>query len=328
MSISSLVFPWPWWSVMVFISFVNLVICALVFIRSLKPRDGVDSKYRIWMRVMGVIFTVVGAYRSVFVSRYHTQYAWFDTLANSSLLIRTFAMLAELAFSGLIALAMLRFNHYLPSKEGVNSNKFISFFTTKSPYVLVISIFLAQFFAFGAIITKIHLLWAIEETLWGIGFVSILPLAIIQLFRAFSIKEEEVKQRMKMLRISAVVIAVWCVIYCSYSVVYHLPGYWVEVINQFQSGPLDAHTGVSAIIDSFMIVNVTRAYSDWGFGFLLWHSAYFSVCVWISIFLMQAPRPLETGKKLNKKLTIVTVTMIAITIITLLTLIILSTLTS
>lgn len=324
MSISSLVFPWPWWSVMVFVSFVNLVICALVFIRSLKPRDGIDSKYRIWMRVMGVIFTVVGAYRSVFVSRYHTQFAWFDTLANSSLLIRTFAMLAELSLSGLIALAMLRFNKSLPAKEGANSNKFISFFTTKTPYVLVISIFLAQFFAFGATITKLHVLWAIEETLWGIGFLSILPLAIVQLRRAFLIKEQEVKQRMKMLRISAIVIAVWCVIYVCYSVVYHLPSYWVAVINQFQSGPLDAQTGLSAIIDAFMIVNVTRAYSDWGFGFLLWHSAYFSVCVWISIFLMQAPRPLETAKKLNKKLTIGTVTMIAIGVITLLTLIILS----
>lgn len=327
MSISEFVFPWPWWSVMVFIGTVNLIICALIFMRSVHPRDGKESKYRIWMRIMGVIFVLVGAYRSVFVSSYHEQYAWFDTLANSSLLIRTFAMLAELSFSGLIALAMLKFNHYLPAKEGANRNKFISFFTTKTPYVLVICIFLAQFFAFGATITKLHVLWAIEETLWGIGFVSILPLAIIQLRHAFSIKEEEVKQRMKMLRISAIVIAVWCVIYCCYSVVYHLPSYWVSVINQFQSGPLDAQTGLSAVIDSFMIVNITRAYSDWGFGFLLWHSAYFSVCVWISIFLMQAPRPLETAKKLNKKLTIVAVTTIAIGIITLLTLIILSSFT-
>ena len=324
MSISEFVFPWPWWSVMVFISFVNLIVCAFVFIRSLNPRDGRDSKYRIWMRVMGVIFTVVGAYRSIFVSRYHTQYAWFDTLANSSLLIRTFAMLAELSLSGLIALAMLRFNKSLPAKEGTNSNKFISFFTTKTPYVLVISIFLAQFFAFGGTITKLNILWAIEETLWGIGFLSILPLAIVQLRRAFLIKKQEVKQRMKMLRISAIIIAVWCIIYCCYSVFYHLPSYWVSVINQFQSGPLDAQTGLSAIVDAFMIVNVTRAYNDWGFGFLLWHSAYFSVCVWISIFLMQAPRPLEAPKKLNKKLTIVTVTMIAIGIVTLLTLIILS----
>jgi len=327
MSISELVFPWPWWSVMVFIGSVNLIICALVFIRSLNPRDGKDSRYRMWMRIMGVIFTLVGVYRSVFVSRYHTQYAWFDTLANSSLLIRAFAMFAELSFSGLIALAMLRFNHHLPVKEDAKNNKFISFFTTKTPYVLVISIFLAQFFAFGATITKLHILWAMEETLWGIGFLSILPLAIIQLARAFSIKEEVMKQRMKMLRISAIVIAVWCVIYCCYSVAFHLPGYWVSVINQYQSGPVVAQTGLSAIIEAFTIINVTRVYADWGFGFLLWHSAYFSVCVWISIFLMQAPRPLEDIKKLNKKLTIVTVTMIATGIITLLTLIILSTFT-
>ena len=49
-------------------------------------------------------------------------------------------------------------------------------------------------------------------------------------------------------------------------------------------------TGSKAIVDALLIVNPTQEYSDWGFGFLLWHSAYFSVCAWISIFLMQAPR--------------------------------------
>ena len=64
---------------------------------------------------MGLIFTLVALYRSIFVSRYLYQYAWFDTLANSSLLIRTFAWAAELSFSGLIALAMLKFSADMPN---------------------------------------------------------------------------------------------------------------------------------------------------------------------------------------------------------------------
>ncbi len=57
---------WPWWTVIVVINVVNLVACALVYKRSLNPMDGTDSAYRKGMRMMGVIFVLVGAYRAVF----------------------------------------------------------------------------------------------------------------------------------------------------------------------------------------------------------------------------------------------------------------------
>ena len=99
----------------VIINVVNLAICAAVYRRSQIPKDGSDSQYRRRMRMMGVIFTLVAAYRAFFVSRYTAQLAWFDTVANSSLLIRMFAVAAELSFCGLIALAMLRVNADLPA---------------------------------------------------------------------------------------------------------------------------------------------------------------------------------------------------------------------
>ena len=68
--------------------------------------------------------TLVAAYRAVFVSQYDPQLAWFDSIANSSLLIRIFAAAAELSFSGLIALAMLKFNSSLPPTYDGHANKF------------------------------------------------------------------------------------------------------------------------------------------------------------------------------------------------------------
>ncbi|MHA1672555.1 MAG: hypothetical protein ACTSYI_02920 [Promethearchaeota archaeon] len=47
----------PWYIVMVTIQIVSLVYCAVVYKRSLIPKDGKDSKYRKWMRIMGVIVT-------------------------------------------------------------------------------------------------------------------------------------------------------------------------------------------------------------------------------------------------------------------------------
>lgn len=240
---------------------------------------------------MGVVFTLVAAYRAVFVSRYTPQLAWFDSVANSSLLIRTFAIAAELSFSGLFALAMLRVNSDLPAAVDAHTNKFKSFMTTKTPYVLVACIFLAQFFATGGLITKSQTLFAIEETLWTVGFLAVLPLAIIQLRRVYTVKDEEKAATLKMLRQSTVVVAAWCVFYCSYGLFYHLPlETWAGAIEQIETGLPVIKSGTSAVTDAFLIVNESKEYSDWGFGFLLWHSAYFTICVWISIFFIRAPR--------------------------------------
>jgi hypothetical protein len=62
-------------------------------------------------------------------------------------------------------------------------------------------------------------------------------------------------------------------------------------------------------------------YGDWGWGFLLWHSAYFSICVWISLYLMQAPRPRDVVKEQNMKITIAIITIMTIVAIALIVLI-------
>jgi len=285
---------WPWWTVMVLVNAGNLAACAFVYVRSLEPRDGRDSVYRKRMRTMGVIFTLVGAYRSVFVSRYLAQMAWFETIANSSLLIRMFAVAAELSFSGLIALGMLRANSDL-SENSPSSDGKSNFMLTKSPYVLMISIFVAQFFATGGLIIKSRTLFAIEETLWTIGFLSVLPLAVVQFRRVFAVTDKKTVRQFKMLRGFTKVNLIWCAIYCCYGLFYHLPfENWPAAINQMKTGLPVMKTGAQAIIDAFTIVHESKRYGDWGFGFLLWHSAYFSICVWLSIFFMQAPRRLNS----------------------------------
>ena len=282
---------WPWWTVIVLVNVLNIIVCGVVYKRSLDPEDVKDAVYRRRMRAMGVIFTLVAAYRAVFVSRYITQLAWFDSIANSSLLIRLFAVFAELSFSGLIAFALLQVNRDLPAGNGENGKGLNSFMTSKSPYILLIAIFLAQFFATGGVITKSKTLFAIEETLWTIGFLAVLPLAILQVRRVFAIRDEAAVEQVQMLRKSTIIVAAWCVIYCCYGLFYHLPlESWAGAIDQIKTGLPVIKFGASAVTDAFLIVNESKEYSDWGFGFLLWHSAYFSICVWISIFLMQAPR--------------------------------------
>ena len=291
MSTSHTDWAWPWWTVIVFLNIINLIVCAIIIKRSLDQKDDGNVVYIKRMRIMGLIFTLVAAYRAVFVSRYFAQMAWFDSIANSSLLIRIFAIAAELSFSGLIAYEMMQVNKELPANRDPGASGLRSFMLTRSPYILIFSIFLAQFFATSGLIFKSKLLFAIEETLWTAGFLSILPLAIIQLRRVYLIRDKIEVAKLRMLRISTVVVAAWCVFYCCYGLFYHLPlESWAGAIDQIRTGIPEIRTGPGTLIDAFTIVNESKEYSDWGFGFLLWHSAYFTICVWIALILMRAPR--------------------------------------
>lgn len=288
MNSAGMTWAWPWWTIMVLINVVNLLVAARVYQASLVPGNVSNDTYRKRMRIMGLIFTLVGAYRAVFVSRYFTQMAWFDTLFNSSLLIRTFAMAAELSFAGLFALALLRLNTELPASETGEQGLFKKFFLDQSPYFLVLCIFLAQFFAYGGLIMKSKTSFAIEESLWSLGFVSILPLAFIQWRR---VKAASTDAALVMFSGSTRLILAWCIIYCCYGLFYHLPlENWPAALDQIRTGIPEIVIGWSAVKNAFLIVHESKAYADWGFGFLLWHSAYFSICVWIAIYLMRAPR--------------------------------------
>jgi hypothetical protein len=284
---------WPWWTAMVIINVINLVVCAHFYRQSVNTPGG-DDVYLKRMRIMGLIFVLVALYRSIFVSRYLYQYGWFDTIANSSLLIRSFAWAAELSFSGLFALAMMRFSSDFPDQRR-KSNRLVALYAAKGPWILVACIFAAQFFATAGLITKSRLSFAIEETLWSLGFLAILPLAVMQFRRAYFNVHDASSADFSMLKTFSAVNLSWCVVYCSYGLVYHLPTeYWASAFHQLETGIPVLRTGMSAVKDAFSVVNVTHNYSDWGFGFVLWHSAYFSVCVWLAIFMMRAPRKLMT----------------------------------
>jgi hypothetical protein len=285
---------WNWWSALVVINVVNLVVCGVLFSRSRNSIDLEYAGYRKLMRSFGAIFILVAVYRSVFVSNYLNQLAWFDTIANSSLLIRFFAIFAEISFASLIMLALLQLNRELPESAQGTSKPASGFLLTKTPYVHFACIFIAQFFATTATVTKMEVLFAIEETLWGIAFLSILPLILVQLGRVYSYKDSKSREELKLYRGFTLMMAVFTVGYCGYSLFYHLPiELWPGAIAQLQmENPIPAiRTGGQAVKDAFFVVNETKDFARWGgVGFLIWYTGYFSLCGWMVLFLMTGPR--------------------------------------
>jgi len=252
---------------MVAVNMTQVAVCLYLFRQSSQAPDA-RSRYVQWMRIMGLVFTLVACYRAIFVSRY----------------------LYQISFSCLIAFAMLRFNKDAPGKQPP-SNPSIALVLNRSPYALITCIVLAQFFATAGLISKSRLAFAIEESLWGLGFISILPLAFVQCLRVIRSGNEFAQKRLSMLRTFAYVNFSWCLIYCTYSLVYHLPTeYWATALEQIEIGIPALKSGFSAVTDALLVVKVTHHYEDWGFGFIFWHSSYFTVCVWLALLLMRAPR--------------------------------------
>jgi hypothetical protein len=176
---------WQWWGALVAINAVNLVIAIVLFARAVGATHDADGRYRRFMAVLGLVFICVALYRAVFPSSYLDQLAWFDTVLNSSLVIRCMAILAELSFAGLIAKSLLRMNADVP--ELVNGRGGLaSWFQTKAPIFLFGCILIANVCATTATITKVHVLFAIEETLWCLGFLSIIPMLLMSLRRLFA----------------------------------------------------------------------------------------------------------------------------------------------
>jgi hypothetical protein len=283
---------WYWWGTLVAINVINLSICFFLFMRSAKDPNPADARYRRTMRILGVVFLCVAFYRSIFVSNYLKQLAWFNSPLNSSLLIRSFAIFAELSFAGLIALSLSRMNADVPELN--SKNRIAAFLQTKTPPFFFACILIANFFATAATITKIEILFAIEETLWGLAFISIVPMLIMSLRKLFSYRNTTQWVKTRQFRILAVILGVFAIGYSFYSLFYHLPiEYWPTALAQLRMQPPEPafRFGVQAVRDALFIVHETKDLHAWGgIGFLIWDTGYFSICGWIVLFLMTAPR--------------------------------------
>lgn len=293
---------WTWWSTVVIINVINLSIGIAIALKFRNNRNEEQSSYRKNLITLGLIFIGVAFYRSIFVSSYLEQLAWFDTVFNSSLLIRCIALFAEVSFAYMIMSVLLHLNKEVPISESHKKKKMLYFLETKTPYIFFTLLCAANIFAFGGTIYKIQLLFAIEETFWGLAFLSITPLIILQLRRVYSFKEEQSKKELKLYRIFTIFMTVFCIGYSLYSVFYHLPiEQWPLSIEQLQMAvPVPTiRNGISAIHDAFFVVNVTHDLTAWGgIGFIVWHTGYFTLCGWMVLFFMNGPRRL---KKLNTR---------------------------
>ena len=287
---------WPWWGTMVAINVVNFAVCWWIFYKSrqnssLEPEN---AKYRKQTRIFGAIYCSVALYRSMFVSSYPERLVWFESMFNSPLVIRCIAIFAELSYGALLMVVLLQLMKEVPFDKKQMENKFMNFIATKSPYIIFSCLAIGQFFAYGGLFTQHLWMFAVEESMWALGFLSIAPLVLIQTKRVYSRKSPEDKSQLKLYRIFLMMLAIFTVGYLIYQFLFSLPfTYYTKIGADLLKPHTDLITGIKNALFDF---NPTRDFERWGgIAFFIWHSGYFSICVWMVLFFMNGPRLINKG---------------------------------
>jgi len=254
-----------WWVVMVCVGAINLAIAWTIFARIMRHRA--TTKWPVFPLILGVLFVTVACYRTVFVSSYPNRLAWFDTMFNSPLVIRSLALFAEISFISLIAWVLRR----MPPIEDAPVLNI-------APLFSVGCIATAQFFAFGGLITQFNWLFAVEESLWALAFIAITPVVVVRLRRH---QPDDRRHRAFL-----IMMAVWCFGYLAFQLGYALP---FEYYTHLTDG-LRSIVFADALHQAVFNFTATHDFSTWGgAGFFIWHSGYFSLCSWMVIYSMTVP---------------------------------------
>jgi len=233
-------------------------------------------------RLTAFIFVSVALYRTIFVSSYPGLLVWFDTIFNSPFLIRCIATFAELSYVGIMVILLHKLDKSNPILRDENK---CNGFLTKLPYFAFACILVSQFLAFAGLITQNNIPFVVEEALWGVAYVSMLPLIIVRLRLS---KKHGLDGNQKLF---LTVMAMWCIGYGLFQFGYGLPFIHMN----------DLTTGTSAVPENALSNSIfnftqTRDFDTWGgIGFMIWHSAYFSVCSWLVLIFMWSARKKTEG---------------------------------
>jgi len=272
-----------WWAIMVGIGFVNLIAAVYIVCKSKRWDKAEPESAKLFrlLRICVVVFAAVAAYRTIFVSSYPDRMVWFDTILNSPFLIRCLATFAEMSAVTLAGVSLLMLN----KQYGLAKEKSVY---ARAPYVSIACIFAAQFFAFAGLVTQYNTLFGIEEFLWMFAFLSFVPLVILGLKQIKAGKITQFNQTFFFW-----MMALWSVGYLAFQILYALPFMYF--------GKMFADAAVLIPPDAWRVAifdyTVQRGFAEWGgVGFMIWHSVYFAVTIWVYLFGFMAARKRSEGK--------------------------------
>ena len=266
-----------WWIAMSAIAVFNLVMLFIsrkILLRKLPGMSQMVQYVRSWQFKLAAIYTIGCGFRSVLPRGDVRRIVLVDHWISAIAIGRSVATIAELAFVAQWAFIL----HEIGKGIGNKTAQGISL-------VIVPMIFVAECFSWYACTTTNFFgtmveesLWALAATLTMIGFLSVRP-------HYYGIQRNF---------LSAGILMAFG--YVTYMVTVDVPAYLNNWIADQVAGKVYA-TLQEGFVQIATLWIQTYDHMDWQYEFV-WMTLYFSVAVWISIFIMNGP---EMDKNINRR---------------------------
>jgi len=282
-----------WYKFMVSVSVLN-VVTYLYSIRKPIPND--DSKtYQKTLRILAGIYVLVCGFRAVLPRIDGARQCYYDTWLCYPAIGRTGATIAELSFMAQITLVLHRIStgvrEYAVKGKDLSAIRKCNLICTFCKAAFAVNI-VAQCFCWTAVATTCMIWHAFEESIWA----ATLFLFTISCFVLYGYVQkipirtstEANKILLRHTKIFLWLFMIFGPLYVAFMCWVDVPMYW----NRWKADEANGKVYLGLLEgfkDSASCRIITQSFEDWGEE-LPWFSGYFSLAVWLSIYLIQAPR--------------------------------------
>ncbi|MEK7432134.1 MAG: hypothetical protein AABZ74_03290 [Cyanobacteriota bacterium] len=253
-----------WWFSLSTISILNIIIWIFALKKKLPFPKNYD--FRIWQLIFSSGFVFGCASRSFILRADVQRFCMIDSWVASVFVGRTIATVAELCFMAQASLYLYEF-----AKESNSS------FAMKLSKIIVPIIAIAETFSWYAVLTTNYIGNVFEESLWGISG-AILLIGFITLWPAANSKMH------RFLLFIYFFIGSFITFMSTVDVPMYIFRWTSDQLNQQKYLTLS-----EGLWDASHRWVVTYKWEDWNTE-IPWMSLYFSVIVWLSIYLIFAPK--------------------------------------
>lgn len=257
-----------WWRLLSFIAAFN--ICLLIYsYLKLKGKLPMVSdqlkRIRNWQFLLAAIYTLGCGFRSILPRGDIRRIVLYDHWISSVAIGRSVATIAELSF-----VAQWCFILY---EAGIHTGNKTLLKIAKWPFFLIV---VAEMFSWYACTTTNYIGSVVEESLWAVA-------AAVTLYGFVIARKYYTKAQRHFF--SAGIMA--SALYVVYMVTVDVPNY----VRGWLAGKANGKV-YSTLVEGFREVatewRLTRSYVDWQYEFV-WMTLYFSLAVWISIYIVNGP---------------------------------------
>jgi hypothetical protein len=258
-----------WWCALSGIALFNLVLLFFAYRKYLQNNEKQRTsilKIRKYQFYLASLYTLGCGFRSILPRADLRRVVLVDHWISAVVIGRTVATIAELSF-------VLQWS-FLLYEIGIHTKNKTILHLAKWPFPIIV---IAETFSWYACTTSNYLGTIIEESLWAVA-------AFITLYGLILARADYVKEQLRFIKL-AIAAAIGYIIYM---VFVDVPAYVFKWLDQQENNLLypSISEGLAEITNYWVY---SRQYLDWQYE-MLWMTLYFSVAVWMSIYLINAPK--------------------------------------